>query len=80
MRGHCWGVGSGGGWPSTQAGPGDLARCVFGLEFDLGMIKKKGLSQAISRMVPFVCQPKILKARQRGRGVPGGGWEQGRQA
>lgn len=62
-------MGSGGGWPSIQAGPGDLARCVFGLEFDLGMIKK-GLSQAVSRMVPFVCQPKILKARQ--KGVPGG--------
>lgn len=41
MQGYCWGVGSGGGWPSIQAGPGDSARYVFGLEFfDLGMIKR----------------------------------------
>lgn len=62
-------MGSGGDGPSTQAGPGDLAGCVFGLELDLGMIKRP--SQAISRMVPFVRQPKILKAHQ--SGVPGGG-------
>lgn len=41
MQGYCRGVGSGGGRPSIQAGPGDLARYVFGLEFfDLGMIKR----------------------------------------
>lgn len=33
-------MGSGGDGPSTQAGPGDLAGCVFGLELDLGMIKR----------------------------------------